>query len=573
MDTDIVLRGCRRFGAVAASALMIAALGTAPAYAVNDEGFFELDANTADQSSTTSALPDDWESMTGSGGLGAGTLHTTKSTGIVADTNPAVFRNGSKDIQDISAWQYDLGSSPPKDNMLHAYAAAYTATTTANGSAIGDLLVYFGADRASFNGTASLGFWFFKNPVARDDATGRFVVPGTSTPAQHANGDTLVAFEYTNGGAVTGVRIFKWVGTGTSGSLSDLGTIGLSATNVGGVFCNATTDTICGATNPGNLTLPWNGTIQPGQFFEGGINISQVIGGDTCFASFMATSRASDEPNAALKNFILSQFPVCHVSVSKQCVSPVLASASTIQYTIQGQVLNDGGGPLSNIQITDNPALDANTLGFFTCDANGLPTTTSASSSSLGTGLSVCYRAKFTSGTNGPSDTVTVNASTGAGSVTGTANAQCPVLQLNPGLTVTKICDVDLVAANSQLSVKINYSGTVQNTGDVALTDVKVCEVHEGAIPAGGGAACDVAAANRTTFNIGTLAAGASATYSGFYVPSEALTGALQSALLLPHTAVFKDKAGAEGTPPAILAQPIVKTIPVEATCPMCPAP
>lgn len=571
MNTDFVLRECRRFGAVAASALMIAALGMAPAYAVNDEGFFELDANTADQSSPVGDLPDDWDSMPGSGGAGAGTLHTTKSTGIVTDTDPAVFRNGSKDIQDISAWRFDLGSSPPKDDIQHAYAAAYTAATTANGSAIGDLLVYFGADRASFNGTASLGFWFFKNPVARDNATGRFVVPGTSTPAQHANGDTLVAFEYTNGGAVTGVRIFKWVGTGTSGSLFDLGTIGLSATNVGGLFCNGLTDTICGATNPGNLTLPWNGTIQPGQFFEGGINISQVIGGDNCFASFMATSRSSDQSNASIKNFILSQFPVCHLSVTKRCPSAVFQQATNnVLNTIQGKILNDGGGLLSAITLVDNPALDAGTLGYFACvgttdtpdKAQPLPL-----SSTLASGASLCYEGKFTSNTLTTSDTVTVTASTGGGTVTGTASAECNAPAPPVGLVVTKTCDVDLVAANSELSVKINYSGTVQNTGEVALTGVKVCEAHEVTIPAGS-TPCDV---THTTHTIGTLAAGASANYSGFYVPTEALTGALESALLLPHTAVFRDQAGAEGTKPAILGGGTVKAIPVEKTCPMCP--
>ena len=44
-----------------------------------------------------------------------------------------------------------------------------------------------------------------------------------------------------------------------------------------------------------------------GQFFEGGINITQLLpGSDSCFSAFMATSRSSAEPNASIKNFVIS---------------------------------------------------------------------------------------------------------------------------------------------------------------------------------------------------------------------------------------------------------------------------
>ena len=300
MTISFVTQWCRQLASVGASALLLTALGSMPAQAVLLDGFFALDSNTAD--TNAGSAPDDWESF-----ISGGTPNTSKATGIVDDSNPPkVFRNGSKDTQDISAWRYDLGSSPPKDDMLHAYAAAYKATaesvarTSPATSAVDDLLIYFGADRAAFQGTASLGFWFFKNPI--DTLNGSFVVAGTSTPATHTDGDTLVAFEYTNGGAVTDVRIFQWI----NGVLTPrVPLIALGATAASGVHCDPL-DQVCGATNTGNLALPWNGTVKAGQFFEAGINITKLVGGDGCYSSFMATSRSSSVEGAALKNFILS---------------------------------------------------------------------------------------------------------------------------------------------------------------------------------------------------------------------------------------------------------------------------
>ena len=42
------------------------------------------------------------------------------------------------------------------------------------------------------------------------------------------------AFEYTNGGAVTSVKVYEWM----NGALVDKGTIGAAATTTPGVYCN-----------------------------------------------------------------------------------------------------------------------------------------------------------------------------------------------------------------------------------------------------------------------------------------------------------------------------------------------
>lgn len=537
-------RWCRRMAPGLAPLVLLAALGAAPAHAVQNDGFFELDGNTAD---SLAVLGDDW-----------GTLYPTippgrRTTGIISDTVPAVFRSGSKDTDDMNSWRYDLGSSPPKDDLLHAYASAYSLST----SGAGDLLIYFGADRKAFSGTASLGFWFFKEQVVRNDTTRTFVNAATNTPATHVEGDTLVAFEYTNGGAVTGVNVYKW----TNGSLILFKQVGLAATSQVGVFCDAA-DTICGSTNSASTTLATGEQVAAGQFFEGGINITQLIGSDFCFASFMATSRSSDTLNASIKNFVLGSFPVCHLTVTKACEpGEYQVATDTALLKVKGAIINDGSGPLSNISLVDNPPFNAGSLQYFACDTGGQPTGSAISlPATLAAGASVCYRGRYTSSNLTSYDEVTATASTGSTTLTGSAHTTCAVDAPTTGLSVTKNCDLDLVQQSGQLGVKVNFSGSVTNDGAVTLKNVSVCEAHEGAAAG----SCNV------TITVGDMAPGATVPYSGSYMPSLALNAAGTSTLTEPKNAVFKDQAKATGTLPAILGGTTVSSSSKEATCTLC---
>ncbi|NHZ91029.1 hypothetical protein F2P45_18685 [Massilia sp. CCM 8733] len=545
MDTQYIRNAMQRMTGAVVGALLCSTLALAPAHAGVLTGMLVLDGNTADPSGA--APPDDWESFP------ANQANTVRATGIVADTVPAVFRNGSKDTLDIGTWRYDLGSSPPKTDMKNGYAAAY--------SNAGDLIINFGADRDSFSGTASLGFWFFKNPVVRNDATGTFINPVTGQPATHADGDVLVAFEYSNGGAVTTVRIFKW----QAGALADQGSIGVGPTSVAGVYCDPA-DRVCGATNNTTLNIPWAGTVQPGQFFEGGINITKLLpGSDSCFSTFMATSRSSAEPNASIKNFIIASFPVCRLEVTTVCEGSVFqAATNTVLNTLKGRITNEGGGTVTSVSVSSKPAFIAGTVGFFTCDAGGSPTTTPQSPASLAAGGAICFRGQYSSNTLTTLGTVTAAASTGSGSITDTDSATCTTTPPG-GLAVTKVCDVDLVAQNNQLVVKINYSGSVTNTGAYGLTDVKVCESAE---VAPGVDPCSVA--GHTEIAIGNLDAGAVKAYSSSYFPNQALNGQGLSTLGNPEAAIFKDKVSAKGTRPVIVGGGVLQSPATEAACPLC---
>lgn len=537
-------RLCRRMAKGMAPVLLLATLCAAPAHAVLNDGVFELDGNAADDNAVAG---DDW------GTLYNATLAVQRSTGIISDTVPAVFRNGSKDTDDLNTWRYDLGSSPPKDDLVHAYASAYSLGT----SGTGDLLIYFGADRKAFSGTASLGFWFFKEQIVRNDSTRTFVNAATNKPATHVEGDTLVAFEYTNGGAVTGVVVYKW----TNGGLVLYKQVSLNATNKAGVYCD-TNDYICGSTNSTTIGLATGEQVAAGQFFEGGINITQLVGSDFCFASFMATSRSSTTVNASIKNFVVGSFPVCHLSVTKSCEpGEYQVATDTALLKVKGAIINDGGGPLSNITLVDNPPFNAGSLQYFACDASGDPTGSAISlPSTLAAGASVCYRGRYTSNNLTSYDEVTASASTGSTILSGTAHTTCSVDAPATGLSVTKICDLDLVQQSGQLGVKVNFSGSVTNDGAVTLKGVSVCEAHEGAAAG----TCNV------TVPIGDMAPGATVPYSGSYMPSLALNAAGTSTLTEPKNAVFKDQAKATGTLPAILGSKTVSSSSKEATCTLC---
>lgn len=432
----------------------IVSLGWAPgALAVDDLNLFELDANTVD---SPAGMPDDWNNIH-SGPNGA-----SVTTGIVSDSTPRVFTGGSKDILDISGWSHRLGSSPPKSDLLHAYAAAYPSGQ--------DLIIYFGADRASTNGTVTTGFWFFKNPIS--------INTNGSFSGLHADGDVLVVADYDNGGKVGTIVVYEWLNGGLQKIVQSQNLLGSP-----GLFCD-TNDYVCATTNGSNIDVPWNGTLVPGQFFEGGINITQLIPGAGCFSSFMATSRSSTSETAEIKNFILDSFPVCGMTVTKVCSDPELVGANNdmIKYKISGNVANTGFGTLYGITVTDSPALDSNSLGFFTCDADGKPTSTSADPATLGAGQKICYVASFTSSQNGGTDTVTASGNTASGGggspVSDTDTATCPSLQLNPDVVVTKTCKTCLESGTTTDRVVLNtsYVGSVCNKKDFPLMNVNVVD-------------------------------------------------------------------------------------------------
>lgn len=545
----------RRLGFAAAVAFGGLGFLTGSALAVDDLGLFELDGNAVEPDSTGNQPGDDWETLFNGGGS------ASVFTGINADPAPvSIFTGGRKDIQDIPQWGWKNGAVPDKGDITNAYAAAYDDN--------GDLIVYFGADRIDNNGDTFLGFWFFKEAITLN--------PNGTFNGAHTEGDTLVLVNFPQASnAVPLIQVVEWDPTCSKADSNTPQVGDCAAANLrlragvsgAGAICNPglpgdqlacaiTNEESTASASPGlDSTAPWPYTSKDGTvgefpfetFFEGGINLTALIGGDACFSSFMAETRSSSAFTAALKDFVLDAFPVCAISVTKACANPRLnALDDMITYDIIGAVTNDGFGTVFNVEVTDSPEFDVASLVF-----DGDP-------SSLAGGASIGYSATITVplDQNGTDDTVTAVANTSSGGtgteLTATATATCPVLQISPELSVSKICASQVTLLNSPVNVvaQVNVNGEVCNIGDSKVTNISVTDDKAGVLLSGV-----------------TLATAECAPYSGSYLPAEAndIDGQPTTD---PSAVIFKDTATASGTD--IFGNPVTPQ-PVMATCPLCP--
>ena len=326
--------GIGRRTAVAILAMGMSFLLIGPtALAVHDEGLFELDGDAA----ASAAAGDDWSQIEAGGGNAVATAF------IHDDTDPAdttyLHTGGSKDVEDFSEWvRTTTDEAPDKDEIMDAFAAAYTADD-------GDFIVYFGLDRFDASGDAAVGFWFTQDAVSID---------GTNVLGAHQDGDILVLSDFVNGGKVPEVRVFTWVGSGGSDGPID------EVTTSGDPDCAAAAagDDRCAIVNADTEDAPWDfedkshsTDFLPGEFYEGGINLTELGIAPDCISTFIAETRTSQEPNARLKDVAMGEFPVCGISVEKTGDS---LSKPTDQAHYEIEITNTGAVTLYKDSIVDD---------------------------------------------------------------------------------------------------------------------------------------------------------------------------------------------------------------------------
>ena len=534
--------------------------GASNVFGADGAGLFELEGNAVQDD--TAPPPDDWETLYGGGGAADPSIFEHEGSGV------SIFTGGRKDIQNIPEWGYKDGAVPDKDDILDAFAAAYNDN--------GDLIVYFGADRISNVGDAYMGFWFFKQQVSLD-GNGGFI-------GEHEFGDILVLVNFPQAtNAVPLVQVVEW-DTSCSKADSNNPMVGqcaaanlrlLAGVSGAGAICDGTgyvgSAGACAITNeeggPYHLTTsPWPYTSKDGYvdqfpyetFFEGGINLTQLVGGDTCYSSFMAETRSSSSFTASLKDFVLDSFPVCAISVTKDCTSPILSADNNyIIYTIAGAVTNDGSATVYNVSLVDVPAFDSGSLNWY------------GSTASLAGGASIDYSATITVplGQNGPSDQVTATAYTlpaGGTALTASATDTCPALQISPELSVTKSCSSIVTTMNTPVQVvaQVNVSGEVCNIGDTPLFNVAVVDNEAGTLLSG-----QYLVEPDDPANPGDTE-GACKTYSGSYIPSEALVFDGSASTTDPSLVYFRDSVTATATD--IFGASVTPQY-ANAKCPLCP--
>ena len=305
----------------------------------------------------------------------------TGTTFITSDTT--TFATGSKDTLPIADWQCNFDNNVnSKIDVMNAYAASYTDPVS------GDEFLYFALERNTNTGTADVGFWFLQAPVACASLGGAADFVGA-----HTDGDLLVVSEFTGGGTVSTINVYRWNGDDATGALGEDAV-------ASGVDCrNALidpNDEACGAANRVAITTPWltaAKTLNPqvghslpiAQFFEGGVNLTQSDLGGTCFNTFIADTRSSAELNATLFDFSRGQLGDCVTGLE---TTPKNGSGGDI-----GDTDGDGlpevtiGTGAAGVDVTDSANLIvegtdtwSGTLHFFlcgpiatgTCDTGGL---------------------------------------------------------------------------------------------------------------------------------------------------------------------------------------------------------
>ncbi len=349
-------RRARRLGGIV-GVVALTLVAVSGVFAVHDQDF-ELDGNAA---AAGAGLPDDWADVFAGTDSALVSTFVTDPLGGRADPDEVFTIGGSKDDLDIAAggvpganigpWHHTIGNVPDKDNIEHAFAAAYSCDDYTGGGGFGDadsdpdLCLYFGLDRFARNGDAQVGFWFFQSEHALNP-------DGTFSNA-HDAGDVLLLSDFTNGGVVSTIRVFQWVGTG--GDTND------TLDNVfNGVACSLTTapDVACAQANIASIPSPWpydaksgpDNIFPQGSFFEGGVNLTALGLDIGCGAGFLAETRSSQSVDAQLKDFAMGSFELCGLDVTKtgDTLSKI---GDSVDYEIT--IENTGSVTLYKQSITD----------------------------------------------------------------------------------------------------------------------------------------------------------------------------------------------------------------------------
>lgn len=535
------------------AALFLTVSVPASAVDVKTAGKFELDSNALDQA----AAGDDWSTLV------AGNGGTDATTHIIADSSAPDYNfigGSSKDVQDVNLWQFNAQKmTPDKDNITNAYAAAYTSG--------GHLLFYFGADRFAVNGDAQLGFWFFKNAVGVDPGTGKFI--GT-----HHNDDTLVQVNFLNGGKTAQIGVFKWAG----GALLKI--VEKSITSNNGVVEVCTTGNLACARTNVSATTPayWSYSPKTGSagvfpvqaFFEGGIDVTELVGGDLCFSTFMAETRSAQPFDSTLKDFVIGPLQTCSIGVSKSCDDT--RATTDAEYAATGAASYHKLWKSSytvTVTNTGAGALPSNTVISYLDDAGspGDPADdqTASHTGSLAAGASYVFPERsFYTNSNGVTNSVTAMAEFSETLVAGPATSVCPTGNVTGSISVTKDCSVpgvELVPVNGNLLAKVHVAGAVCNNGVDGLTmTVNSLVDLIGTDPVHPVSQHDVTPAFALPYD---LAPGACLDYSDSYFPSQGDGDTSPAGL-----SSFSDTVGASATN-AHLSAPATALSP-EATCPIC---
>jgi len=264
-----------------------------------------------------------------------------------ADTS--TYTTGSKDILGINGsgsnhWQCTVANNvTDKGDITNSYAVAYTGPD-------GQQYLYFALERSANTGDANVAFWFLQDNVDCVSAGST-----TTFSGHHSDGDVLVVSAFTKGGGVSGINAYKWNCPGLEGAAcDDVPNQPQAVPLAAGTDCRVNTgagiDNTCASVNTdgnqqglpvangvnGTIDVPWltfsktlglGHKLPTGEFFEGGINLTNTGLSGKCFNVFLSDTRSSQSLTASLYDFARGKLGQCGSSTTT--ASSLTASSST----------------------------------------------------------------------------------------------------------------------------------------------------------------------------------------------------------------------------------------------------
>jgi hypothetical protein len=415
--------------AILSAVTLVGMLFASSAFAVHDVGIFQLDGNALSTIQSNPTALEDWDNIFTGSTVADPSSFTPDAFGQATDT--IYTTGGSKDDLNIPKWRFkNAAPSPDKDDLEHGFAAEYLCSNVPGCTGTStDKFIYFGADRFTNSGDANIAFWFFQKQVKLDGngATTDVCTNGngcsfTGTHTQHGpgldgitcypgqtggscpgagaddtRGDILVVSSFTHGGTEPGISLYEWVGVGNAPAnlcvTNDCSVVPIPVPGAnsadGCLTAGLTGDAGCALVNtsaidPGGWAFSDKangaGQIQTSEFYEGGLNLTQLGLANECFSSFLVNTRSSQSVNAELHDFVLGQLRSCVPGLTT-VATPNSTSVSPGQAVFDTARVQVAGG--------SNAPDPTGTVTFKMCySASATPTCTAANSTiGAGSGL------------------------------------------------------------------------------------------------------------------------------------------------------------------------------------------
>ena len=437
------------------------------ALAVHDNGLFELDENAVEDALEPG---DDWDDG------GGAALESRFEEDAFESPADDIFAGNSKDTLDVSDWLWKVGEPNDKNDIEHGFIRAYV-----DGN--GDQILYFGLDFLANNGDKAVGVWVLQDDVTQvTDST----PPNFPFTGAHADGDILLQADFTNGGQLSRVDVYTW---GPNALLNE------QVSNNSDLFkafegkdCDdetGTDDLACAQVNDQVEDAPWDysykcvGSAQPPEcagltgvqqldvfpistFFEGGVNVSDLLGRALCGGSVVFETRQSQSETSVVEDKLIIDFDLCSINVDK--TGPALGKVGDpVGYTVT--ITNDGALTLYKESIIDS------LVGDLTDGTNTAITSSDCGASLAPTdSCTITYDYTVQEGDPDPLENTVDVTYDSASDLTGDEvvdSADHSVNLFQPSVEVTKTGDT-----LSKVGDDVTYTFTVENTSSSDSPDL-----------------------------------------------------------------------------------------------------